>query len=163
MKKTLNPTHLEALMKMANGGPFFSHIRIRLVEINYGYSKVELDIDPKIHINTFGSVHGGVNAAMIDTAAYWASYCGQEENSGFTTLDISVTNLSMARRGRLTAIAHSIKEGRSICLCDVKVYDEDGRIVSHGTSKLLVLEGRQSIKDAVASAGLNPLPPKFLD
>ena len=163
MKRTLNPAHLEALMKMANSGPFFSHVGIRLVEMDYGYAKAELDIDPKIHINTFDSVHGGVNATLIDTAAYWAAYCGQDETSGFTTLDLSVTNLAMARNGRLTAIAHSVKEGRSICLSDVKVYDEDGRLIAHGTSKLLVLQGRQAIKDAIAAAGWDPLPPKFLD
>ena len=45
MKRALNPTHLKAIMKMASGESFFSHMGIRLAELDYGYAKAEPDID----------------------------------------------------------------------------------------------------------------------
>ena len=161
-QRQLNPMHLEALTEMVNNSPYFSLLGIRIVELKHGYARVEIDSEHK-HLNPFGSIHGGVYASVIDTAAYWAAYCGQDEDAGFTSLDLSVTNLSMASSGKLTANATCIKEGRSICLCEATVTDEAGNIIAHGTSKLMVLHGRQSVADAIMAMGHPPLPKKFLD
>lgn len=160
--RKLNPEHLQRIMQMTNSSPYYQLLGIRLVELDNGYARMEMQAEHK-HMNPFGSVHGGAYASMIDCATYWAAYCDQDEDAGYTTLDISVTDLAMSRGGKLTVNARAIKEGRSICLCEARVTDEDGRIVSYGTSKLLILKGRQSIADAVKSLGIEELPPKFLD
>ena len=162
-KKKVNPLHIESLMALVNESPYFSLLGIKLVDICPGYAKVELDIDINKHYNPFGSVHGGVNASLIDTATYWAAYYHQPEDAGFTTLDVSVTNLAMAKEGKLTVHATAIKEGRSVCLCEAVVKDENDRVVAHGTSKLLVLQGRQTIADALKSMGYDNLPEKFAE
>lgn len=161
-KRRINPAHLEQVIEITNASPYYRLLDMRLVEVSPGHAVIEMDINPKMHMNPFGSVHGGVNASLIDCATYWAAYCNLEEGMGFTTLDISVNNLSMARSGKLTVEASAIKEGRSICLCEASVRDENGRLVAYGTSKLMILSGRQSIADAVASANHAPVPPKFL-
>ena len=160
--RKLNPEHLQRIMDMTNSSPYYQLLGIRLVELDNGYARMEMQAEHK-HMNPFGSVHGGAYASMIDCATYWAAYCDQDEDAGYTTLDISVTDLAMCRGGKLTVNARAIKEGRSICLCEARVTDESGRIVSYGTSKLLILKGRQSIADAVKSLGIEELPPKFLD
>ena len=162
-KKKVNSLHIESLMALVNESPYFSLLGIKLVDICPGYAKVELDIDKNKHYNPFGSVHGGVNASLIDTATYWAAYYHQPEDAGFTTLDVSVTNLAMAKEGKLTVHATAIKEGRSVCLCEAVVKDENDRVVAHGTSKLLVLQGRQTIADALKSMGYDNLPEKFAE
>jgi len=164
MKKSagrLNPAHLTALMDMVNASPFFRLLGLELKELEPGFCRAELMIADK-HMNPFGSIHGGVCASLIDTAAYWAAYCNQDEDTGFTSLDLTVTNLSMARTGRLTAFASAIKEGKSVGLCDVKVQDDAGNLIAHGTSKLLMLKGKQAIPDALREMGYDALPPKFL-
>ena len=150
-------------MALANGCPYYRLLGFRIVELGSGFSRVEMEIDPARIFNPFGSVHGGAYASLIDTAAYWAAYCDQEEGAGFTSLDLSVTNLAMARSGKLTARARAVKEGRSICLSEAEITDESGKIIAHGTSKLLMLNGRQSIADLVRSMGGAPLPEKFID
>lgn len=158
-----NPDHLRCVMDMINSSPYYSLLGMRMVELDNGYARMEMDVDRQRHMNPFGSVHGGAYASMIDCATYWAAYSDQDENAGFTTLDIAVTNLSMCRGGKLTVNARAIKEGRSVCLCEARITDESGKIVSYGTSKLLILQGRQSISDAMRSLGYTELPPKFLD
>lgn len=162
-RKKVNPQHIEKLMDLVNQSPYFSLLGIKLVDICPGYAKVELDIDKTKHYNPFGSVHGGVNASLIDTATYWAAYYHQPEDAGFTTLDVSVTDLAMATEGKLTVHATAIKEGRSVCLCEAVIKDEKDRVVAHGTSKLLVLNGRQTIAHALKNMGYEDLPPKFID
>ncbi|MBP1552005.1 MAG: PaaI family thioesterase [Oscillospiraceae bacterium] len=161
--KKVNKQHIEQLMELVNQSPFWSHMGMKLVDIAPGYARMEMEIDKNKHYNPFGSVHGGVNAALIDSATYWAGYYHQPENAGFTTLDVSVTDLAMAKEGKLTVHATAIKEGRSVCLCEAVIKDENDRVVAHGTSKLLVLQGRQTIADALKAMGYDQLPDKFCD
>lgn len=159
--RKVNPEHIEKLKELVNQSPFWSHLDMKLVDIAPGYARMEMVIDKNKHYNPFGSVHGGVNAALIDSATYWAAYYHQPEDAGFTTLDVSVTDLAMAREGKLTVHATAIKEGRSVCLCEAVVKDENDRVVAHGTSKLLVLTGRQTIGHALETMGYDKLPEKF--
>ena len=161
-KKKINPEHINQLVEIANSSPYFSLLGMKIVETGTGYAKVEMEIDNR-HMNPFGTVHGGANASLIDTVTYWAAYCDMDEEAGFTTLDVSVTNLAMAKEGKLTAVATAIKQGRSICLCEAVVKDQNDRIIAHGTSKLLVLTGRQTVEDALKVAGYDSLPEKYIE
>ena len=160
--RKLNPDHLARIMELTSNSPYYQLLGIKLVELGHGYCRMEMQAEHR-HMNPFGSVHGGAYASMIDCATYWAAYCDQDEDAGFTTMDISVTNLAMSKQGKLTIHAKTIKEGRSICMSEARIEDENGRLVSFGTGKLLMLNGRQSTADLVRAQGGEPLPPKFLD
>ena len=159
--KAINPAHIAALLNLINNGPYFRLLGMQVLELSPGYSKVELDLDRK-HLNPFGAVHGGVYSSLIDTAAYWAAYCELDEGVGYTSLDVSVSNLAMAKTGKLIACGASIKIGRSICLCEATVKDGSGATLAHGTSKLMILDGKQSIDHAIEAMGYPLLPPKFI-
>ncbi|MBQ8541652.1 MAG: PaaI family thioesterase [Clostridia bacterium] len=160
-QKKINPLHIEKLKDVVNQSPYSVLLNMKLVDLGPGFSIIEMDIEPK-HLNPFGSVHGGCYASLIDSAAYWAAYCNKDEDSGFTSLDLEVTNLAMAYSGKLIATATAIKEGRSIVLCEVTMTDETGKIIAYGTSKLLSLHGRQSVSDILKSMDCEPLPVKFI-
>jgi len=160
--RRVNTQHLEKVMQLTNNCPYYSLLGLKICELGNGYSRVEMEVQEKL-MNPFGSVHGGAYASLIDAAAYWAAYCDQDADAGYTSLDLSVTNLSMTRSGKLIAEGKAIKEGRSMCLCEVTVRDDAGKLVAHGTSKLLILKGRQSISDAMRAAHCPELPDKFED
>ena len=160
-QKKINPLHIEKLKEVVNQSPYSALLNMKLVDLGPGFSIIEIDIDTK-HLNPFGSVHGGCYASLIDSAAYWAAYSNKDEDSGFTSLDLEVTNLAMAYSGKLIATATAIKEGRSIVLCEVTMTDEQGKIIAYGTSKLLSLHGRQSVSDILKSMDCDPLPVKFI-
>ena len=161
-QRKLNPEHLRQVIALPNSSPYYRLLGMRIVEIGPGFSRVEMDVEDKL-MNPFGSVHGGAYASLVDVAAYWSAYCGRAEDSGCTSLDLNVTNLAMAKSGRLTATGRALKLGRSVCMTEVEVHDETGRLVAHGTSKLLMLQGRQSFADLMRAAGCKELPPKYLD
>lgn len=158
----LNPEHVKAILELINQGPFFKLLSMEVRTLDSGYCRVEVDLDMK-HLNPFGGLHGGVYAALIDTAAYWAVYCDLDEDAGLISLDLKVDNLSTAKDGRLIVEGNRIKVGRSICLSEATVTDEQGKLLAHGSSKQMITRGLQSIHQAVTTMGYPPLPPKFLD
>ena len=114
-------------------------------------------------MNPFGIVHGGLYSSVIDTAAYWAAYCELAEDVGYTSIDVTVNNLSMINAGEIIVEGKSLKIGRSICLAEASVKDTHGKLLAHGTSKLMILQGKQSINHVIESIGNSALPPKFID
>lgn len=86
-----------------------------------------------------------------------------DEEPGYTSLDICINNLSMMQEGVLLVEGRAIKTDRSICLYQATATDENGQLIAHATSKLMVLQGKQSINHATLAMGASPLPPKFLD
>jgi uncharacterized protein (TIGR00369 family) len=159
--KRINPAHISALLELVNNGPYFRLLGMRVCALDAGYSRVELDLGNK-HRNPFDSIHGGVYSSLIDTAAYWSAYCELEEDAGYTSMDLSVSNLAMIREGRIVVEGKSIKTGKSVCLAEAYARDGQGKLLAHGTSKMMILQGRQSIGHAVEAAGGGRLPPKYI-
>lgn len=158
----INPAHTQALMALLTKAPYFSLLGMEFQAMEEGYCRLALTLDPARHGNSFGGVHGGVYSSIIDTVAYWALYCQVPEEQGYTSLDLNVTNLAMVSAGTLIAEGRVIRAGRSICLSEATVKDEAGKLLAHGISKLMLLEGKQSLRTLLGAAGEPPLPPKFL-
>lgn len=159
--KRLNPEHIKALLELANRSSFMKLLSMEVTKMEIGYSRVEVNLDAK-HLNPFGGLHGGVYASAIDTAAFWAVYCELEEDVGLITIDLNIDNLRTTKSGRLIVEGRRIKVGRSICLSEATVTNMEGILLAHGTSKQLVTTGLQTISQAVAAMGAQPLPPKFI-
>jgi uncharacterized protein (TIGR00369 family) len=157
----LNPEHLKAVIHAINRGPFFKHMSMRVTDIGVGYSVVEIAI-AKEHMNPFGGLHGGAIASAIDTAAYWSAYCDLPEESGLVSIDLQVDFLAPVSRGSIIVKGQRIKAGKTICLTEASMSDRDGRVLAHGTSKLMVTRSKQSIIDVVKYVGSIQLPRKFL-
>src|SRR5665647_1213873 len=156
--RTINPKHIKGILDMINHGPYFMLLNMVVKELGIGYSRVECDLENK-HLNPFGGVHGGVYTSLIDTAAYWASYCEIDEDAGYISLDVQVDMLSASKNGRLVVEGKRIKVGRSVCKSEAIIMDSRGKILAHGTSKQMVTPGLQTINQAAMAMGYKSLPP----
>lgn len=160
----INPAHTAALMAVMDRRPFFALLGMRFRAMDPGYCRIDTDFAPGVHGNAFGAVHGGVYASLIDSACYWSLYCQMPEDQGYTSLDLNVTNLAAVKGGTLITEARVVRQGRSISISQATVKDEHGRLLAHGTSKLMTLEGKQTVQALLEEAGEDVvLPPKFLD
>jgi uncharacterized protein (TIGR00369 family) len=159
--KKINPDHIRTVIGLINKGPFFKHLSIEVKELGIGHSLLELEIGTE-HMNPFGGVHGGVYAAAIDTAAYWAVYCDVDEQTGFTTLDLMVDFLAPAKLGKMIVKGRRIKMGKTIGLAEATAFDQEGKWLAHGISKVMVLPDTQSIQAAAQFLGSVSVPPKFI-
>ena len=159
--KKVNPEYANALKEIANRGPFLQLLPMEITELDAGYCKIETKLTEKLN-NPFGITHGGVFASLIETATYWAVYCGIEEDKGITTIDVKMDNLSGTKGSKLITEGKQIKIGKTVCLAEATVTDETGRLLAYGNSKILVVPGLQSIKQAAEYTGYGSLPQKFL-
>ena len=158
---SLNPDHVHEVIKAINQCPYFRHLSMPVKEMGIGFSVVELKVGNE-HLNPFGGIHGGAYASVVDTAAYWATYCELGEKAGLISIDLKIDYLAPIRAGIITAKGRRIKIGRSMCLAEATAYDKDGKWLVHGTSKMMVTKGLQTIEDILMFSGSNTLPPKFI-
>jgi uncharacterized protein (TIGR00369 family) len=138
---TLNPEYLDALYRSVNGSPFVSHLPMRLVELGVETARIELDV-AECHLQPFGIVHGGVLATLIDTGTFWAGFGSLPEDAGLVNVDLKLNYLKPVSKGRLITDGRSIRSGRTLSYTEASVRTENGELVCHGTSTLMVLPGK---------------------
>ena len=161
--KTLNPEHIETLLKFANASPFAALLGMKTVELGIDSCRMEMKVEEK-HLNPYGGIHGGVYESLIDSATYWASYGQIGEADGLTTIDLKADLLGTVTEGTLIVTSKAIKVGRTVCLTEATITDQTGKLLCHGSSKLLVIKDRhEQMKDQYEKYGITSIPPKYLD
>lgn len=143
----LNKAYIEKLMETVNTSPFPNHLRMRLVSISLDQATVKLETG-QCHLQPFGIVHGGVMATLIDTATFWSAFLRLPEDDGLVNIDLKLNYLKSIVSGVITAEGRCIRAGRSISYAEARVMDKEGSLIAHGTSTLMVLQGKGIHLDA---------------
>lgn len=128
-----------ATLESAGRIPFIEALGIVPVEIGEKHAVMRVAVDER-HRNYFGGVHGGLLATLVDTAAFFPRPL-LPSGLAVTTAGLNVSYVRAARLGDvLTATAELLHLGRRTASVSVRVEDQDGRLVAHGTATLLVLD-----------------------
>ena len=138
----INPEYASRLEKLVLNASYPRLIGMALEAIDIDRATIVLDIDAERHFQPFGFVHGGVLATLIDTATFWAAFARLPQDAGLVNIDLKLNYLQPANAGRLTAVGHCIRPGRTLSYTEAHVYDESGALLAHGTSTLMALPGR---------------------
>ncbi len=154
-KKVLNPEYLKPILEHVNACPYFQLLSVQIKGLDWGKSHLEVDVQEK-HLQPYGMVHGGVCASIVDAACFWAVWTQVEGEVGLTTVEMKLNYLAPVSEGRLIAKGKSIKVGRTICLAEALVENNEGVLIAHGTSTLMILE-------SLRLKGQNHLGSKYLD
>ncbi|GAB2975988.1 PaaI family thioesterase [Nocardioides montaniterrae] len=99
------------------------------------------ELDPELrHYNPIGSVHGGVFATLLDSAAACAVHSTLAVGEGYTSLDLTVKFLRAVTvdSGRLRAVGTVIQRGRRTALAEAKLYDGHDRLVAYASSSCMI-------------------------
>jgi uncharacterized protein (TIGR00369 family) len=133
--------------------PIAQTLSFWLTEIGDGVAVFEGDAGPHL-LNPLGAVHGGWALTLIDSAAGCAAHTLLPAGLGYTTIE---TKANFARpilqdSGRVRAEGRAVHRGRRIISCEVRVTDARDRLLAHGTSTLMVLEGDAPAKSAPAAS-----------
>lgn len=95
------------------------------------------------HYNPIGTVHGGVHATLLDSAAGCAVHSILPPGTGYATLDLAIRYLRpvTADSGRIRAIGTVLNETRRTVLAQAELRDESERLLAHATSTCLIHAG----------------------
>ena len=129
--------------KKAEGAPFqFAEIArairrtvagrlfgFELVTLEKGRAVLRMKVRPK-HIQIHGVVHGGIVAAIADTAAALASYPMLPRGTQLATIEMKINYLEPLERGEILAEGRVLRMGRNFVVAECEVRDADQRLAA---------------------------------
>jgi uncharacterized protein (TIGR00369 family) len=136
-------TGLEMLQAMIAGRlpapPIAQTLSFWLVEVGEGKCVFEGETGPHL-LNPLGGVHGGWALTLIDTASGCAAHTLLPAGVGYATVETKANFTRPIKHdtGRIRAEGRVVGRGRQIMSAEARILDSSGRILSHGTSTLIV-------------------------
>jgi len=108
--------------------PFAKTMKMKLVELELGYSAIEMIYDPDNMNNIYDRAHGGALFALIDEAFETA---GQTDGTIAVALNVNVTYVSSPEPGvKLRAEAKQNSQTKKTASYDIKVTDQNGNLIA---------------------------------
>ncbi len=119
------------MIEYMNTVPDFNfHNGIKLKELRDNYASCTVELTPEV-INPQGLAHGGIVFSICDVAAGFAA---ASIDRRLVTQGATISYLRPALLGStLTAKAEPIKLGKTISVVEVRVTDEQDRLIAQGT------------------------------
>ena len=117
-----------AIFNAVEKEPFAKALKVNLIELELGYSLVEMKYDPANMNNIYERAHGGALFALIDEAFETAS---QTDGTIAVALNVNVTYVSSPQAGvRLHAEAKRVSQTKKTSSYDIKVSDENNNLIA---------------------------------
>ncbi len=108
--------------------PFAKAMKMKLVELELGYSAIEMIYDPDNMNNIYDRAHGGALFALIDEA--FETAC-QTDGTIAVALNVNVTYVSSPEPGvKLRAEAKQNSQTKKTASYDIKVTDRNGNLIA---------------------------------
>jgi uncharacterized protein (TIGR00369 family) len=125
---------LEELNRLAAGN-LIGHLGIVLTEQGEDFLRGTMPVDERT-LQPYGLLHGGASAVLAETlASHAANLCldvpGRDQAVG---LELNCNHIRAVRSGVVTGTARALHVGRSTQVWDIRIEDEQGRLVC--TSRL---------------------------
>jgi uncharacterized protein (TIGR00369 family) len=134
---------IDFLRELQTGGlprpPINYTVDFALVEVEPGRAVFSLTPGEE-HYNPIGSMHGGIFATLLDSAAGCAVQSLLPQGMAYTSLDLNVKFLRRITvdTGPVRAIGTIINSGRSTALAQAQLVDASDRLLAHATSSCLL-------------------------
>ena len=96
------------------------------------------------HYNPIGSVHGGVFATLLDSAAGCAVHSTLPAGKYYSTVDLSISLVRAIteKTTRVRCEAKIVHAGSSVATAEAKLVDDRGQLCAHGTTTCLIMSPR---------------------
>ncbi|MFI5313648.1 MAG: PaaI family thioesterase [Candidatus Dormibacteria bacterium] len=120
--------------------PIADTLGFDLIEVDSGRAVFSIRSAEYMY-NPIGSVHGGVYATLLDSAAGCAVHTMLPAGTRYTSLDLSVKFLRAmtAESGEVRCIGTVSHLGSRTALAEARMLDADGRLLATATSSCLIL------------------------
>lgn len=122
--------------KLNRDDRFCRYNEMRIDMIRPGYAEAVMEITEN-KLNGLGIAQGGAIFTLADLA-----FAGASNAAGFRTVAFT-SNISFIRPGtgrRLRAVATEVSRGRRTGVYSVQVFNDDGKVVAHGTTTGFISE-----------------------
>jgi uncharacterized protein (TIGR00369 family) len=134
----LDPRHLEALRERIAESPFHGWAGMELVRVGGGEAELAMKLEDH-HFNPQRIVHGGIIAAMADTAIGLALRSILAPGSTHRTAQLGVHFLAKGEGTRLVGRGRALHLGTRMGYGEAEVLDGDEQLLARATATFIVL------------------------
>jgi uncharacterized protein (TIGR00369 family) len=145
LARLANTPGIEVLKAMQAGElpppPILNTLGMGENSVSFEVGQVRFTLVPQeFHYNPLGTVHGGVIATMLDSAAGCAVHSVLAAGEGYTSIDLTTKYLRpiSAATGLITATGTVIQRGARTALAQAQLTDERGKLLAHATSTCMI-------------------------
>ena len=113
--------------------------------VQEGRAIFRLDVRPR-HKQIHGVVHGGILAALADTAAAIAAYTVIPRGVEIATLELKINYMEPVPGGRVKADARVLRKGRNFIVTECEIFNEDGSLAAKSLLTFSAARGNMLLK-----------------
>ncbi len=123
----MDPKVREAIFSKVESEPFAQKFGITLLELDEGYSKVEMKFTPELE-NFLGMAHGGALFALMDEAFETAA---NSHGTVAVALNMNITYISPpSPKSTLVAEAREFSRTQRTALYDIRLFDDQNHLIA---------------------------------
>jgi uncharacterized protein (TIGR00369 family) len=97
--------------------------------VTHGRAVLKMEVQPK-HRQLHGVVHGGILAALVDTAAAIAAYTTVPRGTALATVELKINYLEAVPGGRVRAVGRVLRTGRNFVVAECELIDARGKLAA---------------------------------
>ena len=147
-----NRPSLETLNKLGKN-TLIHHLGIKFTELGNDFLKAVMPVTQEL-LQPQNIMHGGASCVLAETiGSVAANLCVDEKAHVCVGLDINVNHIRQAKAGDvITAVAMPFHVGRTTHVWDIRLNNQDGKIVAVSRLTVAVIEGGRNTKNPPAVA-----------
>jgi acyl-CoA thioesterase len=127
---------IENLKQLGANEPIASFLGLKLLELSPGYAKVSMKMKSE-YLNFNGKVYGGIIASVADQAF---AYAGNSLIMPNVAAQFNIHYLAAVDSiDELFAVCHVLKNGKRICMMEIKVTNQKNELVALATGMTIPL------------------------
>ena len=105
-------------------------LEIEFIDAGEDFLVAKMPVNPRIH-QPMGLLHGGASVALAESVGSAASMLFiNPEESEIRGIEISANHLRSIKEGIVFGTARILHRGRTLHLWEIKITDEEGRLIS---------------------------------
>ena len=118
------------------------YLGMEWVEIGPDFLKIKMPVDYRT-IQPYGLLHGGASCALAETVGSFGSHLIIDPEKYISVgLEINANHLRSARTGFVTATATPIHLGATTHVWDIKINDDDGKLICVSRLTVAIMKKR---------------------
>jgi uncharacterized protein (TIGR00369 family) len=118
------------------GGTMISNIGIEYLEVGPDRTVARLPVER--NTQPYGLLHGGATAALCETIGSLGTAMAAGLDKIVTGIELNVNHLRGVRTGYITGVGVPVHVGRTTAVWDIRVQDDDDRLVAVGRLTLVI-------------------------
>lgn len=121
-------------------GTMGSYLGMEWGELGEDFLKMRMPVDQRT-IQPYGYLHGGASCALAETIGSLASHLVIDTDKYLCVgLEINANHVRIAKQGMVTATCTPLHLGRTTHVWDIKIHDEDQKLVCVSRHTVAILK-----------------------